>query len=1279
MIFEVTPAHIEALNDTDLRTLVGYLAERETVAAGHSAVAVTFGGHQLARDGGIDVRVAITSGTIDGFVPRKETGFQVKAEDFSAAAIKTEMRPKGKLRESIRELGKNGGAYIIVSSKGSVSDTSLKSRKKAMAEAVADEPDGKLPFLDFYDKRRIASWVNQHPGIIPWVRKRVGQSISCWRPFEDWSSSPAAEDGQYVLDQGVRLIGAHQNDDGLKAEDGINRLRSTLNEPKGVVRLVGLSGVGKTRLVQALFDDRVGTSPLDRHLAVYTDMGDNPDPVPAELLSRIQSNGQRCILIVDNCGAELHRKLAARLSADSPISLITVEYDISDDEPENTDVFKLEPASKDVIEKILKPRFPKLTDPEIRTIADFSEGNFKIALALANTAKDGQSLANLKDIELFNRLFRQKNEDNPALLRAAKVCSLVYSFDVETVEGDKAELPLLAALAGQSLSEFHGHVAELKRRQLIQARARWRALLPHALAHRLAKLALEDVPAGDTQTFVQTAPKRLLKSFSRRLGCLHDNDPAQKIVGEWLASGGIIAEVVNLTPLKMVLLDNVAPVHPETVLKAIQSAAANDSRFVDDNPNANALVRLLRSLAYEPALFDQATGLIAQFARSKTESNNMSGAVKVFKSLFHIYLSGTHAPPKQRADFLRKLAASGLETDQTLVLAALDAMLKCTHFLSSYGFEFGTRKRDYGFHPRTYVEKCDWYAETFSLASDLAAIPAMTIRVRSMIAAQFSFLAPSVRLDDLIALAERFVSDGGWPEGWAGVRGALRKAKKAKSEESVRKLTDLEQKVAPGSLAHRIAIYVLPAQWGPLDLADVDSEDEQRYEKTREKIEEACEGIGAELAADLEMLRLHLPELLTSTSYMVETVAKAIGKKTSDPDAAWKVIEDAVLTPDRNGKLYAFPGGFLSGLSKRDRDHANKLLDAALANPEWHAFLPHMQLCMGVDKAGSERLIAIIPSPALPVWTLDNLARGRTTDDLGETEFKALLAAIAAKEDGLGAAIEILYMRLYSLRLDKKPVSEVERDVARSLLPKVPFDEKKKNRNPHILVNIVRFCLRNPEDAELAKDICLQLLDAIGEWKVSPWDYSEVVSELAGIFPRVVLEAALEPEGADAEARRGLFGNFRENRPCPLRKIADDELLRWAREKAETRFPVLAASIHGWKGPKAEQDPDIAPDDDDQTGALKWTPTALRLIHEAPDPVPVLKEFADHFRPCGWSGSLADILSRREALLIALSEDPNERIRTWAKAEIPRLREEVERTRKWEADTDRERDERFDW
>ena len=48
MIFQVTPAHIEELSDTDLRTLIGYLAEREIVTYGHSPAAVTYGGDQRA-------------------------------------------------------------------------------------------------------------------------------------------------------------------------------------------------------------------------------------------------------------------------------------------------------------------------------------------------------------------------------------------------------------------------------------------------------------------------------------------------------------------------------------------------------------------------------------------------------------------------------------------------------------------------------------------------------------------------------------------------------------------------------------------------------------------------------------------------------------------------------------------------------------------------------------------------------------------------------------------------------------------------------------------------------------------------------------------------------------------------------------------------------------------------------------------------------------------------------------------------------------------------------
>ena len=267
MIFEVTPAHIEALSDADLRTLIGFLAEQETSRAGYSASCVTYGGHQNATDGGIDVRADIGSGNISGYIPRPQTGFQVKAEDLAAADIGREMRPGGALRASITALGEAGGAYVIVSSTGSVSDTALSKRRNAMAKAVADTPAAAGLHLDFYDRRRVASWVNQHPGLIPWVRGRVGLPLSGWRPFEDWSSSPGADDEAYLTDDHVRLVSTRLKDtNGLSAIDGIKKVREILSQPKGSVRLVGLSGVGKTRMVQALFDETLGADALDKRL-----------------------------------------------------------------------------------------------------------------------------------------------------------------------------------------------------------------------------------------------------------------------------------------------------------------------------------------------------------------------------------------------------------------------------------------------------------------------------------------------------------------------------------------------------------------------------------------------------------------------------------------------------------------------------------------------------------------------------------------------------------------------------------------------------------------------------------------------------------------------------------------------------------------------------------------------------------------------------------------------------------------------------------------------------
>ncbi|RVC67444.1 hypothetical protein EN766_31680, partial [Mesorhizobium sp. M2A.F.Ca.ET.046.02.1.1] len=164
-MFEITRDDIAALNDENLRSLIGRLCEATLQRANLPVSAATWGGDQTAKDGGVDVRVALPAGSkIEGFIPRAATGFQVKKPDMPRSEIPKEMRPNGVIRPVIEELAAADGAYIIVSSSGSTADSALNNRRAAMAEVVNSIADAEKLHLDFYDRNRIASWVRANPG-----------------------------------------------------------------------------------------------------------------------------------------------------------------------------------------------------------------------------------------------------------------------------------------------------------------------------------------------------------------------------------------------------------------------------------------------------------------------------------------------------------------------------------------------------------------------------------------------------------------------------------------------------------------------------------------------------------------------------------------------------------------------------------------------------------------------------------------------------------------------------------------------------------------------------------------------------------------------------------------------------------------------------------------------------------------------------------------------------------------------------------------------------------
>jgi len=110
----------------------------------------------------------------------------------------------------------------------------------------------------------------------------------------------------------LRVYGLSGGDKGVSASESIDLLRNDIAIPQSSTRIVGLSGVGKTRFVQALFDKNIGEAPSETNLVVYTDMSFSPDPSPDVLMDYLIEEGQRIIFIVDNCKPSLHTSLTKR-------------------------------------------------------------------------------------------------------------------------------------------------------------------------------------------------------------------------------------------------------------------------------------------------------------------------------------------------------------------------------------------------------------------------------------------------------------------------------------------------------------------------------------------------------------------------------------------------------------------------------------------------------------------------------------------------------------------------------------------------------------------------------------------------------------------------------------------------------------------------------------------------------------------------------------------------------------------------------------------------------
>lgn len=1229
-VLDPAPGDVMALDDTALRELVRRLCEAEMKEIGLSLAGLIAGGHQDAKDGGIDVRVeGATNG--GGYLPRLPLGFQAKATSMDAKAIDREMRPKRVLRKLIIDLGQDGGAYIIACGRENLTGLARDERVRAMKLAF-EGCESPAPHFDFYDASRLADWARQHRGVAVWLLEAAGRPTRGWSSFANWSAPEEGTAADFLVDNSARLsVGANAHPVGMI--EGLDALRRTLKAPRSVVRLLGQSGMGKTRMVQALFDARIGQEALPEHRVVYGDAGESEMEVtPLSMARQLIEAKDNTILVVDNCPSQMHGQLTALcLEPDARFSVLTIDFDIGADQPDKTTVARLERAGNELIERLLRHRARHLNLADIRRVTEFSEGNTRIALALANTAETSGSLANLESAELLDRLFlKGRREADPVLHQVARVASLVYAFFVEG-DPDPGELVVLSDLAAISEVTFLDKLGDLLERGLAQQRGRQRAILPQALAIHLAKDALGRILPSRLFSVFTASPPRLRMSFVRRLGVLHERPQAAAVAQLLLAPSQTLAHPAREDKEAIETLAHLAPLVPQRVLEILQAYVGRygaTQTIIYTNEAARQITALLCQLTYEANLFDAAARLLAQLVIGQDESRMIEQLRPRFTQLFQALRSGTEAAPAQRFALLDDLLASPDAQTRLLGLHALRSTL-VTHPNNHGSVEpFGARRRTSGWGPQDDEEVSAWFAAAFERCFGMIA-GAEPVMARTILAKAYPDLVHITAINEqTVALMTRVAGLGFWGEGWFAACNVLNHRK---GKDQTPAMRACEAALRPKTMQERFDAFMRQRLW---DWHDPDaSDDSSSWENARYRARQ----VGVEAAAAGPEGQALIAQSLSDPNVTGGEFGVGLAQAVQDLDAEWaKLLSMARAVPRDN--LNASPiVGFFDAARKIAPATAERWLEDGMADPLVASLLPWLEVDSGdVGPAGVRRIVTVLSQGVVHEGVAQVLGRLRPTPDLAPDDLARLVDAVLDHGQPLTA------LRLLDAKRpkpDEQPWPESLKGAGRRILQAVPFVNDDGRSSDYQIAALADRVLKGSEGeataAKMLARIAEQLLVEDDFWLHG---MPGLLGVIARDHPRLLLDTYVGPAWDHVRFKLDhLLKNFDDDDGGGFNLVAaipEDIVMDWMAEDPLDRGRRLAHLIPYFEASEGRD--------------FSWTPVAMRLLDAVGRDSDVTDILERRFSSGASSGDHSFRYRRRLSMLRGLSNHRDPAVRAWA-------------------------------
>lgn len=1237
--------HIERLNDVQLTKLLHILLQIELNKNGIDGSAfVPF--NITTGDGGDDGRVQWTNAKENTkWLKNRFCLFQNKATKLAPGQCYEEiLLPKKdgeyrKLKPMVQELVESDGCYVLFINKNlntKLKDDRITEFRRAIEDAKFANHD--TLNIEIFDTNSIKDWVNENIASVTLVQEFNNISRPGFILWEEWERTLEGSDTPYQRND---IINQH-----------IQNILESLSKRKPI-RIIGHSGLGKTRLVLEAFRKRVDNPDIEalQKQLVYFDlasMGDLPE------LSKyiISHTNQEGIIVVDNCVEESHQALSGWVNSMGKFQLITIDIASSTNE-ENS--FKLERDNqRDIVKRIIDEKLGASHSQNDRDyLISICEGYPWMAVRFCtNIRKNGiADFSNNLPNDFIKRLLFSRNDEEKVEYNVIRACSVFSTFGFlddehrlilnnEHKESLKKQMEFIRTniYDGEiSESAFYEICQKYKGEDIIEKRGTQYIVKPTILAINLASDWLLNTPTEKIISILETLKGSPLSTkFVERLKDLDQLDKAQSIVNELWGPNSPFgsAEVLN-TEWGSLLFRYVVEVNPLATSRALNSAFSNFSKeeikaFKIGRRN---LVWSLEKLCFRKDTFPIAAKTLYSFAVGENE-NYGNNSENQFYQLFQLFLSGTEANLHERLRVIKWGLHKKDDDYNRIAINAIGRGILNDRYTRIGGAEKQGSSAPLKDYQPNWDEIHEYWDESVSILKDFACNnnPNQDL-AKSKLANAIRTLVRDGKVDLVISTVKEIAnsSNSNWLDGVNSLKRTIGFEKL--QSDVVQKIEALINEITPKDIKHYLYSQVTLPEWDSFEK----DEDGQYIDKPKLN----AEALATKLTEEQIEWDFYLPELLTGEQRQAFNFGRKIGElienKSEFLSLAFKAFK-SVPEANRNIELI---GGFIVGSA--NKAVKNEAIQTTLDEPSYYQYAFYLTRVSNPDLADLERLFEIVGGSNLSIRFFKNFQYGRALDNLQSKEVIHLCEKIANYgAEGIWTSLSLIYMYCYGsinkwndckqfvrLLISKENIIVCVSDIGNidifhwsDSIGRILKESNEVQFSKIITQHIIEFCSEphfNYAFDTYVKSVLKVLLD----------DYYESVWEIigSGLIGDYLTYFNLKNMLGTRNGSGGHEGHLFEN------ESRNKKILEWVRKYHEV-------------GPKRIAN--MMPIENWNSESVEWHPFTSAIIDEFGQIEDVLKELSSNMGTFGIAGSSVPYYKNQRILLEQLMDHQLENVREWA-------------------------------